>query len=423
MRHRRDFRIAWTATFVNDSGDWVLNVALPVFVFVETGSGSATALLFVCQLLVGAALGPIGGTLVDRWNLRRTLIATNVIQAAAMLPLLAITEDRLWPAYIVMIAQTVLVQLNNPASVALIPRLVDTDRLTSANAALASSTSLARLIGAPLGGVLVAWGGLGPVVALDSLSFLAAASALAFVRADTSPVAGPEGHERASIRGGLRIAREHRPLPALLTLHGCASIAQGGFVVLFVAFVVRTLDDDGAALGVIRGMMAVGALIGAAVIARVATRVDSLQLYSTGLIGMGFVSLLFWNAPHVTTALAAYIGLFALSGVPGAALSVGLYTSLQTFSPAHALGRVSGLLGTADAAGIAVGSIVVGTLIDHVSLAALLNVQGSIYIATGLAAARVRHEHRRTLATPECQSTLSERRVSSGSSDSRRCSR
>jgi predicted MFS family arabinose efflux permease len=334
---QRDFRIAWTATFVNDSGDWVLNVALPVFVFVETGSGSATALLFVCQLLVGAVLG-------------------------------------------------------------LIPRLVDTDRLTSANAALASSTSLARLIGAPLGGVVVAWGGLGPVVALDSLSFLAAASALALVRADTSPVAGPAGHERATIRGGLRIAREHHPLPALLTLHGCASIAQGGFVVLFVTFVVRTLDDDGAALGLIRGMMAIGALIGAAVIARVAKRVDSLLLYSTGLIGMGCVSLLFWNAPHVTIALAAYVGLFALSGVPGAALSVRLLTSLQTFSPTLALGRVAGLLGTAEAAGIAVGSIAVGALIDHVSLSILLDVQAGIYIIAGLAAATVRHNHRRTPA-------------------------
>jgi MFS family permease len=79
----RNFRLAWSAGFVNDTGDWVLMVALPVYVFSETGSGTTTALLFVCQLVVAALLGPIGGSLVDRWDLRRCLIGTNLAQAVA----------------------------------------------------------------------------------------------------------------------------------------------------------------------------------------------------------------------------------------------------------------------------------------------------------------------------------------------------
>ena len=82
----RDFRLAWTAGFVNDTGDWVLMVALPVYVFVETGSGTTTALLFLCQLVVAAVLGPIGGSLVDRLDLRRCLIGTNLAQAVTLRP-------------------------------------------------------------------------------------------------------------------------------------------------------------------------------------------------------------------------------------------------------------------------------------------------------------------------------------------------
>ena len=121
MWRGRDFRLAWAGGLVNDTGDWVLMVALPVYVFTETGSGTSTAIVFVCELVVAALFGPFGGSLVDRWNLRRCLIATNLAQAAMLLPLLAVRPDRIWPAYVAVIGQAVLTQLNNPANVALHP--------------------------------------------------------------------------------------------------------------------------------------------------------------------------------------------------------------------------------------------------------------------------------------------------------------
>jgi MFS-type transporter involved in bile tolerance (Atg22 family) len=106
-----------------------------VFVFTETGSGTSTATLFVVELIVAVVLGPVGGSLVDRWDLRRTLVATNVVQALALLPLLAVTPERVWPAFVVAGVQSALTQLNNPAKVALLPRLVSPDQLMIANAA------------------------------------------------------------------------------------------------------------------------------------------------------------------------------------------------------------------------------------------------------------------------------------------------
>ena len=378
-----DFRIAWSAGFVNDTGDWVLTVALPVFVFVETGSGASTAILFVCQLLAGALLGPIGGSLVDRWNLRRCLIATNVAQAVVVLPLLAVDGQRIWPAYLVMAAQSALTQLNNPANVALLPRVVAGDQLTSANSALAASASLARLIGAPLGGVLVASGGLGPVVLLDAVSFLAVAGALVFLRSDTDPARNGDEHHPPGVRAGLRAARAHPPLTRLISLHGAAQLAQGAFVVLFVVFVVDALGDDGSRLGVIRGTMAVGALIGSAAIGRLANRVNPTVLFAGGLLGMGAVSMAFWNAPSFSTALWVYVTLFACSGIAGAALTVGLFTTIQTRSPRETIGRIVGLMGSLEAIGITTGALVAGTLVDHVPLRLLLDIQALIYVATG----------------------------------------
>ena len=73
----RDFKLVMAAGTINDIGDWMLSLALPFYVFTETGSGRTTALVFLIELLVGVACGPFGGALVDRWNLRRVIIATN----------------------------------------------------------------------------------------------------------------------------------------------------------------------------------------------------------------------------------------------------------------------------------------------------------------------------------------------------------
>ena len=401
--HQHDFRIAWAAGFVNDTGDWVLTIALPLYVFERTGSGAGTALLFVCQLVATAVLGPVGGALVDRWNLRRCLIVTNLAQAVTLFPLLAVRPDRTWPAYVVVILQAVLTQANNPANVALIPRVVHSDQLTVANAALAASRSLARLLGAPIGGLLVAWGGLGPVVAVDAASFVLVAGGVWFLRADTdpiraepvpdgSPAVGPTsgapvpGALRAQVIDGLHVVRSRPALARLLAVHGVAQIAQGAFLVLFVAFVVNTLGDDGSRLGLIRGMMAVGGLVGAALIGRLAGVVSSERLFGIGLIGMALASYLFWNSPSWTTSTWVLVVLFAASGVPGAAVGVGLTTTLQARSPRHALGRVVGLLGTGEAIGSAIGSIAAGALIDHFALRPMLNAQATIYLLTGVTA-------------------------------------
>jgi predicted MFS family arabinose efflux permease len=384
----RDFRLAWAGGLINDTGDWLLMVALPVYVFTETGSGASTAVLFACQLIVAAALGPFGGSLVDRFDLRRCLVATNVAQAAMLLPLLAVTPTRVWPAYVVVTGQAALSQLNNPANVAMLPRLVRPGQLTAANAALSASSSLARLVGAPLGGVVVAVGGLSAVVFIDIVSFLTVAVAVSFITSDTSPADG-SNDVRGGVRAGLRAMTRHPPLPALLAVHGLSQLAQGAFVVLFVVFVVDAVGGDGTDVGIIRGTMAIGAIVGAALIGRLGSRISPVRLLVLGYLGMGVVAMAFWNTPQITTSLGAYILLFALSGIPGAALTVGLFTTVQTTAPVAILGRVVGVLLASEAIGASIGSILAGVLVDRMALSTLLNSQAAVYLGCGLLVAAI----------------------------------
>ncbi len=400
----RDFRLVWCGGFVNDIGDWLLMVALPVYVFIQSGSGSATAILFVVELVAALVLGPVGGSLVDRWDLRRTLIVTNLAQAVTLAPLLAVSGDRIWPAYLVVGAQAMLTQINNPASAALLPRVVAPDQLTVANAANSTSASMARLVGSPLGGLAVGLGGIEAVVVIDGLTFVAVAIAMVLVRSHTAPITTDVDTGEvveSGVRAGVRAVRTHRSLRSLILIDGIGQIAQGFFVVLFVVFVVRQLDGGGVDVGLIRGSMAVGAIISAALIGKFADRFGPITLLIAGYLGMGGVSMVFWNAPTVTSALWVYMVVFALSGVPGAAMGIGLFTAVQQFSPAGMLGRVVGMAGALDALARAAGALLAGVLVSQVDLSVLLDVQSVIYIACGVLAYMFIHDGRRPTRSRE----------------------
>lgn len=382
----RDFLLVLGGGFLNNVGDWLLAVALPAFVYTETGSGRATATIVVIELVVGIGFGPYGGSLTDRWDLRRTIIATNVAQAAGMLPLLAVTNDRIWPAFVVAGIQGVLAQVNNPASFAIVPRIVPSDQLVTANSANSAASSIARLIGSPLGGIAVALGGLATVVAIDAISFLAVAAVTTLVRAPTASLAIDDeaGGAPASVRAGLREVRRHAGLTGYLGAETLASLTFAMFPVLFIAFVIDILGGDESTVGIIRGMAAFGGIAAAVIVGRLGNRANPTYLMMWGYIGLGAVALVFVNITAITTALWVFLLLFALSGLPNMTSQVGATTTAQRLCPPVALGRLQGLLSASASAGAIVGSLGVGLLIGYIDVKTLLNAQGILYMLCGV---------------------------------------
>jgi predicted MFS family arabinose efflux permease len=396
----RDFLLVSGSGFVNETGDWLLAVALPVFVFTETGSGRATAALFVIQLAISVVLGPYGGSLADRWDLRRALIATNVLQALTLLPLLAATSDRIWPAFVVAAAQTTLQQVNDPASVALVPRVVPAAQLVPANAAFSAGSSLARLVGSPLGGLAIALGGLSTVVVVDAATFAVVALAMVFVRAPTASLVEREDPDAGSagVRDGMRQIRHRPPLTAFVLIDALAQLAFAMFPVLFIVFVVEELDGGGTEVGVIRGMAAFGGIVASILVTRLFRRTDPTALMMWGYLGLGAVAAIFVNAPAVTTALWVYLVLFALTGLPNVTSQIGTRSTAQLLCPPQVLGRLAGLMSAAGAVGAAIGAVGVGLLIDHIDIIALFNAQAALYALGGVATYVTIVRHRRAEA-------------------------
>jgi hypothetical protein len=394
VRHPAFARL-WLAGAVSETGDWLLLIALPVHVLQLTGSALVTSTVFLLGLLPGLVVGPLAGVLVDRWDRRRTLIAVSLAQAALLLPLLAVRgHQQLWILYAVTAAEAALGHLFQPAKNAQVPALVPAEELVAANSLTGLTDNLARLVGGTLGGVVLELGGLGGIVAGDAASFLIAAALLAGGRSPARAAAPPSGRQAPGpglgLLGqwvaGLRLIRRDSRLLGALVVTAIASVAQGIFVVLFVVFVIQLLHGGPPEVGLLRGVQAIGALLGGLLLAPLGHRLAPHHLAGAGLLAFGLIELAIWNGPALTTGTGLYVGLFVAVGVPGIALLTGLAAFVQSTTPDGFRGRVFSAWFTVGDGFQALGMLLAGLLAGPVGLLPVLNGQAALYLLAGLLA-------------------------------------
>src|SRR3954447_24588931 len=99
---QRNFALVWFGGLISLIGDRAMLVALPFYVYQQTGSTLGTAALFTASYLPMVLFGSVAGVFVDRWDRKRIMIVTNLIQACVMLPLLLVRSSAwIWLIYLV----------------------------------------------------------------------------------------------------------------------------------------------------------------------------------------------------------------------------------------------------------------------------------------------------------------------------------
>ncbi|GHF44068.1 MFS family permease [Deinococcus metalli] len=390
----RSFLALWTGQVVSQVGDRALSLALGYFAYRVTGSVTATALLALASYLPGLLFGSFAGVLADRWPRRRVLLVSQVLQGGVMLLLLlAERPGWLWVAYAVTFAELTLSLVALPAGAALLPGLVGEQRLGRANATLAVGSTVARLLGPPLGGVLAAWGGVRGVVVFDALTFLVAAACFARLPEVPAPRLAPAPDAPATLLGtwwdlgrewreGLSIVRRERVIVALVVVLGLTSL--GGTLVdpAYMPWMQAVLHADAATVGLLGTLMGLSTLLGGVVAGWAVDRVPLRRLIVGGTLAVGAVMLALYTRTTVPTAL----GLMALLGVPMVVANVAISTLVQAATPDVYRGRVYGALGTTNAlvGVLATGSAAVAGA--GTGPVPLLVLAGSITVLGGVAA-------------------------------------
>ena len=399
---QRNFALLWLGGLISFVGDWVLFIALPVYVYDLTGSALATGGMFIAQTAPRLLLGSIAGVFVDRWDRRQTMIIANLLSAAALLLLLPVRSIAdLWLVYLAAFLQASIALFFQPAESALIPILVGEEHLIHANALTALNWELTRLIAPPLGGLVMALFGLGSVIAIDSASFLLSAALIALITLPAAERMRPtvEHHIHAAgawravwreLAEGLQLVQRDRLVRALFIITGVAMVAEGIINVLGFPWLKQALHGDALMRGWMASAQAVGGLIGGLLIGRVSRLVRPAYLIGLSGVVLGLVSLALINVTRLpidaSLWLPAALLLKLLQGVPIMGLFVSVDTLLQQSVADRYRGRIFGAYGAISALTMLCGQAAASLLGDRVGLAPMLNWMGIMYILAGICA-------------------------------------
>ena len=190
----RRFTLFWLGQTLSGFGDAFALVALPLLALEATGSVSTMGLISASGVLAEVVTCLVSGTLVDRADRRRIMIACDVGRAAVygVVPLWwALAGPSLPLLYVVAIVGGALGNTFSVAHMTAIPTLVPTDRLHSANARLQGSFAFSYVIGTMTAGAVSAITGPAWALLVDAATFLASVATLAGIHFDRLPAAAP----------------------------------------------------------------------------------------------------------------------------------------------------------------------------------------------------------------------------------------
>ncbi|HEY0238875.1 MAG TPA: MFS transporter [Friedmanniella sp.] len=382
----RDLVLLLAAGLVSQTGDWLLATGIGFQVYVLTGSTLATAGVLLATQVPQVVLSSVAGVLVDRWDRRRVMVAANLVLAVVLLPLVAVQDaSRIWVVYVVVALSSVVAPFFTAAEATMVPVLVGPELLVTANAANAQVRNVARLVGAALGGVVVAAGGLTWVAGADVGTFLLAAALVALVRRRTP-------RTEVSVRprlvrewtAGLAVVRRSRALLVVVAFFALSGVGESVMGALFAPFVHDVLGGSARAFGAILAVQAVGGIVGGLTVTALGHRVAPKTLFAWGALAFGALDLVLFLYPLAYPRVWPALVVIAVVGLPGAAVFAGALTVFQLATTDEVRGRVFGAVTTVQNAAMLASTLVVGTLAGRAGIVPVIAVQGAVYVLCGV---------------------------------------
>ncbi|MCU1399821.1 MAG: arabinose efflux permease family protein [Acidimicrobiales bacterium] len=289
------FGLFWGAGAASDIGTWVQLAAIGSLVAVSSGSALATAMVAAATFLPQGVCCPIGGLLADRFERRRTFLATLGAQAVITSIIAAAIAAGLRNPFA--LSGLVLVQssagaLGQPSLQAILPDLVPADDLTAAVSLGVTSWNSGRVVGPLLATALVPFGAYWAVAA-NGISFALLWVAIMFgCRRAFQPPAAARDSIRVELANGVHALRRSRGCTAavatIVALHLCVVPFVGLIPATSRALLQRggeTLSDSSVTSIAARLLSAqgLGAIVGSLVVANVVRRVRRSTLLTIAL--------------------------------------------------------------------------------------------------------------------------------------------
>jgi DHA3 family macrolide efflux protein-like MFS transporter len=361
-------RRVWYAQIISLFGDFLaLFAVIAVVSFAMRGTANQIIAVQISFMLPIVFVGPIAGVFVDRWPLKPTLVASDLIRA--VLALMLIPATALWQVYIVLAALSCVSAFFGPAQQVTIRTHVPMHGLVSANALMQIAFMGMRIVGPGAAGAIA--GQFGPSVcyAIDVVSFLVSAALIGSVvirRSAAAPATNESSSNRIhaiwrDMREGLSFIVHHAAVLFVVIAMAAGLFTIGCFGPLIAIYVRDNLGGTAQLFGAVSGTIGVGLLVGTQVLRKFTAHVKEDTMVLSGLAGIGAGVFLLGAVVHpAATLLSSFAIGFAFS-----AIMVPAQTLLQRETPHAMIGRVSSTnISVAFLAQI-IGLLLSGVAADH----------------------------------------------------------
>ena len=360
----RDFTLFWSSALVSSTGTWVQNTTVPFVVYDLTGSKSLIGITAFLNMFPTVLVGPLAGSLADRFPRRKVLMATQISQAtvAAVLWIVWLLGGDSVPALLVLVTFAAMASgLNIPAQQAYVTELVPKRDLLNAITLNSAQFNAARAIGPAIAGVTLATAGAAWGFFLNAVSFLAVIVALMFIHTPDVHRERPEGTVRQQFVEGWRFVRAKREI--MLCMAVVVLVAGLGMPVaqLMPVFAADVLHVGKQGYGLLASALGVGGIIATPIIGGWGNVVRRSRLVVGGLLVYGLVLLSFAHAVNLPMAVVC----IGIAGACFLAIISSLNTTVQLLVDERLRGRIMAIYVMSFTAAYPIGSLIQGAVADH----------------------------------------------------------
>ncbi len=246
----RRFLVVAAGQLISMTGSALTDFAIPVWIYLRTGSVARLGLLAAIALVPGMLTAPLAGAIVDRRNRRRVMMTGDCAAAGTQAVLAALLWGghlQIWHLYLLLVSLSISLTFQRLAYTSAVPQLVPKRHLGHANGVIQMVTGITQVTVPLISVALLAAIGLKGIIALDLSSYAFAIGILFAVRfPQTLPWRRKEPVTR-EIAEGFRYSWRNRGFRSMLFFFAALNVFLAPLFLLVTPLVLSfaTLGDVG----------------------------------------------------------------------------------------------------------------------------------------------------------------------------------
>src|SRR5579872_1397995 len=375
----RPVRRLWIAQIVSVFGDFLAVFAIiAVVTFQLHGTATQVAIVLVSFMAPLAIVSPLAGVFVDRWHLKRLLIASDLIRGVLVLALVFVHD--LYAIYAILFTMSVVSAFFVPAQTVAVRTLVPMAGLMAVNGLMSQAQQGSLIIAPSVAGELVQLVGANSCFLFDSFSFFFSAALVMTLTIDRQSAAAEAGAVLDSMRQGFRFIFTHATISFVILSMTAGMFALRCFGALLSVYVRDVLHSTSAEFGFLNTLIGVGMILGTQSLTRFARRIPKQNLVVYGLGGMGVAV---WITAAFGTMASTAAGMLGL-GFCAAAIFITATTLIQHETPHELLGRVMSCLMSLMAASQVIAMFVAGPVAEKSGIRGLYYGSAAMLVGIGV---------------------------------------